>query len=76
VGYDYDTFAADLNPLLEHLDLTGVVLGGFTVGTGEVTRRLARYGSGRVAKAVMFGGDLARLVWNGCPPRLALRIVC
>jgi len=29
VGYDYDTFAADLNTLLEHLDLTGVVLGGF-----------------------------------------------
>ena len=45
-----------MNPLLEHLDLTGVVLGGFTVGTGEVTRRLARYGSDRVAKAVMFGG--------------------
>jgi non-heme chloroperoxidase len=57
VGHDYDTFAADLNPPLEHLDLTGVVLGGFTVGTGEVTRRLARYGSGRVAKAVMFGGS-------------------
>jgi len=24
-GYDHDTFAADLNALLEHLDLTGVV---------------------------------------------------
>ena len=26
VGYDYDTFAADLNALLEHLDLSDVVL--------------------------------------------------
>jgi non-heme chloroperoxidase len=29
VGYDYDTFAADLNALLEHLDLTDVILVGF-----------------------------------------------
>jgi non-heme chloroperoxidase len=55
VGYDYDTFAADLNALLEHLDLTGVVLGGFSMGTGEVTRYLGRYGSGWVRKAAMFG---------------------
>ena len=54
-GYDYDTFAADLNALLEHLDLDGIVLGGFSMGTGEVTRYLGRYGSGRVAKAAMFG---------------------
>src|ERR1700741_3267556 len=32
-GYDYDTFAADLNVLLEHLDLTGIVLVGFSMGT-------------------------------------------
>jgi len=55
IGYDYDTFAADLNAVLEHLDLTGIVLGGFSMGTGEVTRYLGRYGSRRVAKAVMFG---------------------
>jgi len=54
-GFDYDTFAADLNALLEHLDLTGAVLGGFSMGTGEVTRYLARYGSARVAKAVLIG---------------------
>ncbi|HKE81259.1 MAG TPA: alpha/beta hydrolase [Solirubrobacteraceae bacterium] len=55
VGYDYDTFAADLNALLEHLDLQGIVLGGFSMGTGEVTRYLGTYGSGRVRKAAMFG---------------------
>jgi len=55
IGYDYDTFAADLNALLEHLDLTSIVLGGFSMGTGEVTRYLGRYGSARVAKVAMFG---------------------
>lgn len=54
-GYDYDTFAADLKALVEHLGLTDAVLVGFSMGTGEVTRYLARYGSGRVAKAVLMG---------------------
>jgi non-heme chloroperoxidase len=54
-GYDYDTFAADLSAVVEHLDLTGVVLGGFSMGTGEVTRYLGRYGSARVAKAFLVG---------------------
>jgi non-heme chloroperoxidase len=53
VGYDYDTFAADLNTLLEHLDLHDAVLVGHSMGTGEVTRYLGRYGSARVAKGVL-----------------------
>ena len=52
-GYDYDTFAADLHTLLEHLDLHDAVLAGHSMGTGEVTRYLARYGSARVAKGVL-----------------------
>ena len=55
VGYDYDTFAADLNTLIEHLDLIDMVLAGFSMGTGEVTRYLGRYGSARVAKGVLMG---------------------
>jgi non-heme chloroperoxidase len=55
IGFDYDTFAADLNALLEHLDLHDVVLVGFSMGSGEVTRYLGRYGSARVAKAVIMG---------------------
>ncbi|MDQ1040956.1 non-heme chloroperoxidase [Streptomyces sp. V3I8] len=51
-GYDYDTFAADLNAVLEALDLREAVLVGFSMGTGEVARYLATYGSDRVAKAV------------------------
>jgi non-heme chloroperoxidase len=52
-GYDYDTFAADLHALLEHLDLRDAVLAGHSMGTGEVTRYLGRYGSARVAKGVL-----------------------
>jgi non-heme chloroperoxidase len=55
IGYDYDVFAADLSTLLERLDLRDVVLVGFSMGTGEVTRYLGRYGSERVAKAVLLG---------------------
>ncbi|HEY3771990.1 MAG TPA: alpha/beta hydrolase [Solirubrobacteraceae bacterium] len=55
-GYDYDTFAADLKALLDHLALDqDVVLTGFSMGTGEVTRYLGKYGSAGVSKAVMFG---------------------
>jgi non-heme chloroperoxidase len=54
-GYDYDTFAADLKALLDHLGLDDVVLAGFSMGTGEVTRYLGTYGSGRVSKAALFG---------------------
>ncbi len=53
VGYDYDTFAADLATLLEHLDLWDAVLVGHSMGTGEVTRFLGAYGSARVAKGVL-----------------------
>ena len=52
-GYDYDTFAADLAALVEHLDLREAVLVGHSMGTGEVTRYLAAYGSARVAKGVL-----------------------
>ncbi len=50
-GYDYDTFAADLNTLMESLDLRDAALVGFSMGTGEVARYLSTYGSDRVTKA-------------------------
>jgi pimeloyl-ACP methyl ester carboxylesterase len=52
VGYDYDTFASDLNRLLTELELDDVVLAGFSMGGGEVARYLGTYGSDRVRAAV------------------------
>lgn len=49
-GYSYDTFAADLNTVLETLELSDVILVGFSMGTGELARYVARYGHERVAK--------------------------
>lgn len=55
-GYDYDTFAADLKALLDHLALDqDAVLAGFSMGTGEVTRYLGTYGSAGVSKAALLG---------------------
>jgi non-heme chloroperoxidase len=52
-GYDYDTFAADLDILLATLQLNDVFLIGFSMGTGEATRYLSKYGSEQVRKAVL-----------------------
>ena len=51
-GYDYDTFAEDLNKLMTYLDLREVTLAGFSMGGGEVARYLGTYGSERVSKTV------------------------
>lgn len=53
IGYDYDTFADDLSRLLEELDLHDVTLVGHSMGTGEVTRYLGRFGSKRIASGVL-----------------------
>jgi non-heme chloroperoxidase len=55
VGYDYDTLAADLNIIMNTLDLRDAVLVGFSMATGEVTRYLGTYGAERVVKAALFG---------------------
>jgi non-heme chloroperoxidase len=68
IGYDYDTFAADLNALMTTLDLRDAVLVGFSMGTGEVTRYLAKYGSERVAKAALLGPVPPYLLKTGDNP--------
>jgi pimeloyl-ACP methyl ester carboxylesterase len=52
-GYDYDTLAADLRALLEHLDLRDATLVGYSMGGGEVARYIATYGTDRVARTVL-----------------------
>lgn len=54
-GSDYDTFASDLHPLVEDLELEDAVLVGFSMGTGEIARYLSRYGASRIAKAAFLG---------------------
>ena len=52
-GYDYDTFAADLDVLMTSLDLTDATLVGFSMGGGEVVRYLSTHGAARVSAAVL-----------------------
>jgi len=54
-GYDWDTFAADLNTLIGTLGLDHVTLVGHSMGTGEVTRYLGTYGLAKVDRAVLIG---------------------
>src|SRR5438445_1435860 len=51
-GYNYDTFAADLQKLVTQLELRDFALVGFSMGGGEVARYLGRSGSKGVSKAV------------------------
>lgn len=52
-GYDFDTFADDLNDLINHLDLRDVTLVAHSMGGGELARYIGRHGTGRVGKAVL-----------------------
>jgi non-heme chloroperoxidase len=54
-GYNYDTFAADLDAVLSTLDLNGVSLVGHSMGTGEITRYIGKFGTKRLRKAVLIG---------------------
>ncbi|GAA2211804.1 bromoperoxidase [Nonomuraea monospora] len=67
-GYDYDTFAADLDLVLRTLDLHDVVLAGFSMGSGEVARYLGTYGTARVAKAAFLGSLQPFLLKTGDNP--------
>jgi non-heme chloroperoxidase len=54
-GHEMNTYAADLAELAAKLDLRDAIHIGHSTGGGEVTRYVARYGAGRVAKAVLIG---------------------
>jgi non-heme chloroperoxidase len=51
-GYDYNTFADDLNELIIQLNLTQVVLVGFSMGGGEIARYIGKYGNDKIEKVV------------------------
>ena len=51
-NYNYDTFASDLNKLMNELNLYDAILIGHSMGSGEITRYLSKYGSDRVSGAI------------------------
>lgn len=52
-GYTWDTFAEDLDIIINHLDLEEITLVGHSMGTGEITRYLSRFGHSKVTRAVL-----------------------
>jgi non-heme chloroperoxidase len=54
-GNDMDTYADDLAELVKQLKLKKVIHVGHSTGGGEVARYIGRYGTKRVAKAVLIG---------------------
>ncbi|MEU3496769.1 alpha/beta fold hydrolase [Kitasatospora cineracea] len=52
-GYDFDTFADDLNDLLTSLDLRDVTLVAHSMGGGELARYIGRHGTSRIKSAVL-----------------------
>ena len=51
-GYDYETFADDLEAILDARDVRDAVLVGFSMAGGEVAKLLGR-DNGRISKAVL-----------------------
>ncbi|MFY0732313.1 alpha/beta fold hydrolase [Pseudomonas sp. NFX15] len=52
-GHDMDTYASDVAAVVDKLDLKNAIHIGHSTGGGEVTRYVAKFSKGRVAKAVL-----------------------
>jgi non-heme chloroperoxidase len=67
-GNEMNTYAADVNELVEKLDLRDAIHIGHSTGGGEVARYVARYGKGRVAKAVLISSVPPLMVKTAANP--------
>jgi non-heme chloroperoxidase len=67
-GYNYDTFAEDLQRLITQLKLQDFTLVGFSMGGGEIARYFGKYGSKGISKAVIIGGVPPFLLKTGDNP--------
>ena len=67
-GNDMDTYAADVFELVKALDLKDAIHVGHSTGGGEVIRYVAKYGKGRVAKAVLISAVTPLMVQNETNP--------
>lgn len=52
-GNEMETYASDVNQLVNHLDLKNTIHVGHSTGGGEAIHYAAKYGKGRVAKVVL-----------------------
>lgn len=74
-GNDMNTYAEDLNTLVEALDLKEAIHVGHSTGGGEVARYIAQYGTKRVAKAVLISAvPPIMLKTSGNPGGLSLSV--
>jgi non-heme chloroperoxidase len=67
-GYDFDTFAGDLNDLITHLDLREVTLVAHSMGGGELARYIGRYGTDRIHSAVLLSAITPAMVKSDTNP--------
>ena len=54
-NYDFDVFAGDIKIVLEELQISNAVLGGFSFGAATAIRFVAGYNKGHVTKLALFG---------------------
>lgn len=57
-GNDVDTYSADLNELMESLDLTNAIMVGHSTGGGVIARYVGRYGTERIDKMAFIGATV------------------
>lgn len=67
-GHDIETYASDVDELVTALDLKDAIHIGHSTGGGEVIRYVAKYGKGRVAKAVLISAVTPIMVQNESNP--------
>ncbi|MCS5720335.1 alpha/beta hydrolase [Herbiconiux sp. CPCC 205763] len=67
-GNDMSTYASDLAELVDHLDLTDLVVVGHSTGGGEVVRYAAQHGQGRVVKVATAGAVPPIMLKSGSNP--------
>ncbi|MBX7489824.1 alpha/beta hydrolase [Qipengyuania sp. GH25] len=67
-GHDIDTYARDAAAVVESLDLRNAVHIGHSTGGGEAARYVARYGDGRVSKAVLMSAITPLMVRTSSNP--------
>lgn len=63
-GHEMETYAADVNELVDALGLENAIHIGHSTGGGEVIRYVNKYGKGRVSKAVLISSVTPIMIQN------------